>query len=564
MLWGAWPGKIDNAKGLELSGSSGKLLWEALSEVGLTRGHFDVQNAGVRCWPADDGQERDPTKRELQCCAVYNSEALDLNRGEAVVHVILGDIAGEQLLGKALKKDHPVFWHEPWNAYCVYLQHPSYLLRRGEAAGWEFNVWKEKLRAVATILKNPGRWGYIKSRRYEAVESVETFDAMEKIIKAEAKAGRRVSYDVEDGTVNGKKVMLLAGFGVGKFRVIGNWKTWTGRAWSVVIDHPEASSDLKTRESLRRRLKLLLEDVSIPKTLQNGSYDSAASAIYLGAKLRGYDYDTMYGTFLRHSFLRSCGLENLTYLFFPEFGDYKDTVIEHAGGDGTFGSVNYANVPLDLLVLRNCGDCDVTKRLEERFSPQVNQALAKVYVRAGMTLDKMERRGPILDWENWKKASEAVPKMIAELDRHLRQLADDPGFECDSSQQVAHLLYDVLKLPTPTDRRGTVTRGTGKEILELLLAETGDPVLELVMKRRTIGKIASTYLAGYARSAELHDGELRTIWWLVGAVTGRLRSGKGDRAEAEGILNFQNTHGNPMMQNLMVSDRRWRLALEEK
>ena len=239
MMWGAWPGKVDNEKGLELSGSSGKLLWDALSEVGLTRDHFDVQNAGLRCWPSDNGQERDPTKRELQCCSVYNSDALDLNRGEAVVHVVLGDLAGEQLLGKALKKDQPVFWHEPWNAYVVYLQHPSYLLRRGEAAGWEFNVWKEKLRAVAAILENPGRWGYVKSRRYEAVESVEAFDAMEKIIRAEAMAGRRVSYDVEDGMVGGEKVMLLAGFGVGKFRVSGNWWITVASVSSTRAARPE-------------------------------------------------------------------------------------------------------------------------------------------------------------------------------------------------------------------------------------------------------------------------------------------------------------------------------------
>ena len=562
-IWGTFPGEEDNKKGFEFSGSAGKLLWEALEQVGITRSMCAVQNV-VRCRPEDaDGIGRDPSKRELLCCSVYTEQALEQNQGRAVVHVILGEITGTQLLGKNFRKDKPIFWSSEWDCYVVYLQHPSQLMRRGEASGWEFDVWKEKLRAVAAVLDAPGRWGYVKSRRYEAVESVEAFDAMEKVIKAEAAADRRVSYDVEDGTVDGEKVMLLAGFGVGKFRVPGNWKTWTGRCWSVVLDHPEASSGPETRAKLKQRLKRLLEDASVSKTLQNGSYDAAASATYLGAKLRGYDYDTMYGTFLRHSFLRSCGLENLTYLFFPEFGDYKDTVTEHAGGDGTFGSVNYADVPLDLLVLRNCGDCDVTKRLEERFSPQVNQSLAKVYVRAGITLDKMERRGPILDWENWRKASEAVPKMIAELDRHLRQLADDPDFECDSPQQVAHLVYDVLKLTPPTDKKGNSMRGTTKEVLELLLAETGNPILELVMKRRTIGKIASTYLAGYARSAKLNDDELRTIWWLTGAVTGRLRSGKGDRAEAEGILNFQNFSGQPLLLNLLVSDKRWRMALEE-
>jgi hypothetical protein len=40
-----------------------------------------------------------------------------------------------------------------------------------------------------------------------------------------------------------------------------------------------------------------------------------------------------------------------------------------------------------------------------------------------------------------------------------------------------------------------------------------------------------------------------------------LRSGKGDKAEAEGVINFQNLHGNPLLKNLLVSDLDWRIAL---
>jgi DNA polymerase I-like protein with 3'-5' exonuclease and polymerase domains len=270
----------------------------------------------------------------------------------------------------------------------------------------------------------------------------------------------------------------------------------------------------------------------------------------LGATLRGYNYDTQYGTFLRYSSLRSCSLENLTYRFFPEFCDYKDTVAEWEG--------HFKDAPIDRLTLRNSGDCDITQRLEQRFGHKVRQALVEIYIHAAKTLNKMEARGPLLDTPNWEQAAHAVPPMIQKLDNQLVQMTGIKGFDADSPQQVAHYIYDILKLPVTEAGRTTV-----KTVLEYLQATTNSKVLGVINKRRAIGKMWSTYITGFKRSAELNNEELRTIWWLTGTVTGRLRSGKGDRAEAEGILNFQNFSNNPLLQSLVCSDKNWRKALKD-
>ena len=550
MLWAQSPGNRENARKLELVGPSGELLWETLSQVGISRTDVDCQNV-LRCYPIDaQGEEHDPTKRELQCCAPYNDDALALNGGAARVHLILGDVAGLQLLGKAFKKDAPVFWYAPWDAYCVLAAHPSYILRQGGERAGDYYTWRDRFRAVRAILDHPGRWGYVQAQNYTAVRTLVQFDEMERVIRKEVSCNRRVSFDIEDDVVDDKRLLLMAGFGTGHYKDPKDYNSWTGRCCSVVLDHPQAGYEPMHLANLRARMKKLVEDVTIKKSLQNGSYDGNICRETLGATLRGYDYDTQYGTFLRYSYLRSCSLANLTYRFFPEFGDYKDVVEEWSG--------RFSEAPIDRLVLRNSGDCDITQRLEQRFSCQVRQPLVKVYIHAGKTLDKMEGRGPILDWENWNKAMEIVPKMIAKIDRQLQQISGDPNFDCISPQQVAWLIYDVLKLP-----QGEAGRSTQKDVLRLLLAETGNNTLELVLKRRSLGVIQSTFLLGYAAGARMHDDELRTIWWLTGAVTGRLRSGKGDRSELEGVTNFQNLHGNPLLQNLLVSDRSWRKALEE-
>lgn len=550
MLWAMCPGEHENKQGLELVGPAGALLWKALGKWGLVRKDFDVQNV-VRCRPLDEeGRNRDPSKRELACCSVHNSEALDLNRGNAKVHVILGDVAGIQLLGKAYQKECPIFWHEPWDAYILVNWHPSYLLRKGgEGTGWEFQTWRERFRAIQLIREHPGRWGFIKSRPYQLVRTLAEFDKMEKFLHAEQTAGRRVSFDIEDGHVEGKKVLLMGGFGVGHYTDPKDWRTWKGRSWSVVLDHPEARYEPSHVAALKGRIKALIEDGDLKKSLQNGSYDCNSVRAHLGATLNGYDYDTQYGTFIRYSFLRACGLEPLTYLFFPEFADYKETVSEWP---------NYADAPLEQLLLRNGGDCEITQRLEQRFAPHIPHPLVMTYIHAGKTLDRMEGRGPILDWKEWKKAKEIIPKMVAKLDRQLQQVSGDPHFNVNAPAQVAWLVYDVLKLP-----QTEAGRSTKKEVLELLQAQTGNRTLDIVIKRRGLGKIEGTYLDGFAKSASMHDDELRTIWWLTGAVTGRLRSGKGDKGEGQGITNLQNLHGNPLMQNLLVSDRNWRIAMEE-
>jgi uracil-DNA glycosylase family 4 len=557
MMWAMCPGPRENARQRELVGPTSELLWESAKPFGLTRDSFDIQNV-VRCMPWDKKADtfRDPTRRELQCCSVYNEEALARNRGEAAVHLILGDVAGVQLLGKNFNKEHPVFWYAPWDSYIVLNHHPSYISRiGGKRAGGEYLTWRDRFRAVAAILKHPGRWGFLKAQNYKAVRTLSEFDEMEKVLRNEAREQRRISFDIEDDTSTGKRKLLLAGFGTGHYKESKSpTSPWIGRCFSVVLDHPQSGYERAHLKAMQERTRKLIEDAGLHKSLQNGTYDGDAVKETIGAKLRGYDYDTRYGTFLRYSFLRSCSLENLTYRFFPEFGDYKDVVKEWDG--------HFIDAPIDQLVLRNSGDCDITQRLEQRFGHQVRQPLVEVYIHAARTLEKMEKRGPVLDWPNWARANKALPPMIEKLDSTLQRIAEDAEFDCDSPQQVAELVYDKLGLPVTEEGRTTI-----KTVLEYLQATTEDKAvgkaLELINRRRAIGKIKSTYVNAFETSAKLNADELRTIWWLTGTITGRLRSGKGDKGEASGIINFQNLSTNPLLQTLLCSDKNWRTALEE-
>jgi DNA polymerase-1 len=179
-----------------------------------------------------------------------------------------------------------------------------------------------------------------------------------------------------------------------------------------------------------------------------------------------------------------------------------------------------------------------------------------------MTLNKMEKRGPTLDWENWRKAEAAVPKMLKVLDRKLGHISGVDDFTCTDAQ-VATLIYDTLRIKpvrvkdkTGGDRSLKETWSTGKAILQQLEAESKHPVFPLIFARRALSKIKSGGLQAYERSAKLFDGELRTRWKL-NTVTGRLTSS----GKSEGGLNLQNLHRNTLLQNMLVSCVQWRDAI---
>ncbi len=543
-VWAQTPGSVETEKGLELVGNAGQFLWSELKEVSITRDMVDVQNV-VRCQPLTSPDGNTPTKAQIKCCSVFNDQAIEKNRNEAVVHLILGKIAGAQLLGKLYSKAKAAVWHEGWNAYVVVADHPSRVLRSGgKKAGWIYLAFKDKMKAVKAILDNPGRWGYVNAQEYGAVTTPAEMCQLKEFIYGEAAWGRRVSVDIEDcPDGKGGRKMLMVGFGWGEYE----GKTRSGGARSVVLYHPEAEQTSKRLQPILADLRQILEDPNIKKIMHYGSSDVEAIKNELGFVVRGYDYDSMYAVYLWMSHLRKYGLDSLVGYFHPQFADYKDMCRQWME--------DLSKAPLDLLVVYNCGDCDVTKRIECQTRDKISHALLQVYVNAAFTLRAMERRGPILDIASHTKLSSVIGPRVARLRRRLESVAEDPEFNPNTPQRIAKMLFDKLRLPQIDGR------STGKTVLQTLMTKTKHAkVLQLILDYREASKLESTYLVGYMKCAEQHKGQLRTRWHLTGTVTGRLSSGGKDDV---GLINLQNITGDKLLQNCIVSDANWRNALKE-
>jgi DNA polymerase I-like protein with 3'-5' exonuclease and polymerase domains len=86
-----------------------------------------------------------------------------------------------------------------------------------------------------------------------------------------------------------------------------------------------------------------------------------------------------------------------------------------------------------------------------------------------------------------------------------------------SPDQVACLLYDVMKLPS-VDKNSP--RGTGEEIL----LKIGAPICSLILEYRGIAKLLSTYINKLPRVVNNKTGRLHGRFSQTTAVTGRLAS----------------------------------------
>ena len=130
-----------------------------------------------------------------------------------------------------------------------------------------------------------------------------------------------------------------------------------------------------------------------------------------------------------------------------------------------------------------------------------------------MSQAKLEEKYPLIDQKTGKRYK--VGKAPIE------QLGDPINLA--SPVQLAILFYDILKCPTVSKKS---PRGTGKEELEAIAEKTDITLCKLILERRGIVKLISTYIDVIPALAQhWPDGRIRYKLNSVGTDTGRFSSG---------------------------------------
>jgi len=136
-------------------------------------------------------------------------------------------------------------------------------------------------------------------------------------------------------------------------------------------------------------------------------------------------------------------------------------------------------------------------------------------------LKEVEENGILIDTAMLKKLSRGYERQLGDLVAKIHKLAGEE-FNINSTKELRRVLFEKLGLET----KGLKKTGGGEKstkLSELNKLKNSHPVIELILKYRTLAKLKSTYIDALPKLAD-KNGRLHTTFLQAGTVTGRLSS----------------------------------------
>ncbi|MEK7656069.1 MAG: DNA polymerase I [Patescibacteria group bacterium] len=200
-----------------------------------------------------------------------------------------------------------------------------------------------------------------------------------------------------------------------------------------------------------------------------------------------------------------------------------------SGGEGRHDLLSLAAARVDILLSesenRPIQELDAIRSLstilrEDLETKKINDFFLRFEAPLIPILARMEEYGILIDREYFKKLTEDFRKERARLEKEMEKLAGE-SFNPASPQQLAHVLFDTLKIPTKGIKRGKTGISTAATELDKL--EGAHPIIEKISEFREVAKLLSTYVEALPALAD-KDGRVHTTYNQIGAATGRMSS----------------------------------------
>ncbi len=269
---------------------------------------------------------------------------------------------------------------------------------------------------------------------------------------------------------------------------------------------------------LREALGPILTDEALAKNAQNAKYDILVLSQY-GIRVRGLRFDTMLASYL----LNPTGRQHNLDLLALEHLNIKKIPTSDLIGKGK-KQISMRDVPLNLVARYACEDADVTERLRRLFEPRLKEAglwelFQEVEIPLITVLVHMEETGVALDRPYLEVMSREMEQQLRALEETIYEMAGE-RFNINSTQQLAKILFEKLKLPT--GRRTKTGYSTDAAVLEKLAKDYELP--RKLLEYREISKLKSTYVDALPRLINPRTGRVHTSYNQTVAATGRLSS----------------------------------------
>ncbi len=291
-------------------------------------------------------------------------------------------------------------------------------------------------------------------------------------------------------------------------------------AYYIPLGHKgEGAVNLPFAEALAE-LKAFLENPEVQKFGQNIKYDLEVLRKY-GISITPVRFDTMLASYVIDPSSRQHSLDALAL---QHFG-YKMQPITDLIGTGK-KQVSFAMVPVDKATFYAAEDADFTYRLRGKMAPMIDELeMNSLYYDLELPLvpilADMEQEGVRIDAPFLGELSGQMDLKLEKIREEIYHIAGMP-FNINSTQQLAHILFEKLGLPT----RGKTAKKTGfstdVKVLEELAALHELPAK--ILEYRQFTKLKSTYVDALPKLIDEQTGRVHTSFNQTIAATGRLSS----------------------------------------
>jgi DNA polymerase-1 len=298
----------------------------------------------------------------------------------------------------------------------------------------------------------------------------------------------------------------------------GSWGRGTGNLASLAIaaaDGQCAYSDpVALTDADDQALAAWLADADRPKALHDAKGPIHALAAR-GLTLAGLTSDTALAAYLALPGQRSFDLADLSLRYLNR--ELRDA--EATSGQLTLDMPDPAQA-VNALAQRAQATAELADALDADLAERgATELLAEVELPLVSVLAEMEQFGIAADADHFIEMSATLGGVVKEAEQAAFAIVGH-DFNLGSPKQLQEILFTELGLPKTKRIKTGYT--TDSEALTSLLAQTGHPVLEHLLRHRDVAKLKSIVdslipMAGV-------DGRIHTTYNQMVAATGRLSS----------------------------------------
>lgn len=532
MLVGQNPGREEIRTGAPFVGPSGQLLDTVLESTGIRRDTVYVSNA-VKCYTE---RNQEPPKKSISSCRSYLAE--EIRQVTPSVIVAMGNTALQSLTGsgRVLSKMGQVLALNDKSFGDTAIPvlpapHPAYILKGNLQAKEDLIRALSRAGALITGEASSARPNLLRIPNLESAvcqkPSEHSLESLTNSISKAISKAPTISFDIE---TNGRELSDPQF----KIYLIGMDDGNQVTVWGPSPDAIAQASDLLLSRMTSGKLTVghsavRFDTPALNAPAQTHTFIAATTPTVWPTvwTLQRKTQDTLLLAHLANENRSSYALEALSQIIlgYPAWKgmvswNWRDTPEE--------------DIPWDIAAEYNAYDCRSTFLLWQKLSPtlddsQLRNLYENVYKPTTAALGLIEDNGVYVRRDILQTT---VTELVAARERAKATLQalytpSKGEFNPNSPKQVAHVLFDLLKLKPHHYSAKTAAPSTD-ELSVKMLAQTGGPIaqefVQALLDYRENGKLISTYLLPYSRMTSDEQPRIFPGYSITTTVTCRSSS----------------------------------------